>query len=47
MMSRFNAGAERTLWYSRALAEAFTRLMPGPLSRDLALAVEEMERLAA
>lgn len=46
MMSRFNAGAEGTLWYYRELADAFTRLLPGALSRDLALAVEEMERLA-
>ena len=46
MMSRFNAGAEGTLWYYRALADAFARLLPGALSRELALAVEEMERLA-
>jgi (p)ppGpp synthase/HD superfamily hydrolase len=46
MMSRFTAGAEGTLWYYRALADAFTRLLPGALSRELSLAVEDMERLA-
>lgn len=46
MMSRFNAGAEGTLWYYRSLADAYARLLPGALARDLALAVEEMERLA-
>jgi (p)ppGpp synthase/HD superfamily hydrolase len=46
MMSRFNGGAEGTLWYYRSLADAFARLLPGALARDLTLAVEEMERLA-
>lgn len=46
MMSRFNGGRDGTLWYYRALAEAFARLLPGALARELALAVEEMERLA-
>lgn len=47
MMSRFNAGLDGTLWYYRALAEAFSRLLPGRLSGELARAVTEMERLAS
>ncbi|MCW8087672.1 HD domain-containing protein [Sabulicella glaciei] len=46
MMSRFNAGLEGTLWYYRALAEVFDRLLPGRLAQELARAVGEMERLA-
>jgi (p)ppGpp synthase/HD superfamily hydrolase len=46
MMSRFNGGLDGTLWYYRSLADAFARLLPGALARDLALAVDEMERLA-
>lgn len=46
MMARFNAGRDGTLWYYRALADAFTRLLPGRLAGELARTVEEMERLA-
>lgn len=47
MMSRFNAGLDGTLWYYRALADAFARLLPGRLAGELSRAVDEMERLAA
>ncbi len=47
VFERFRAGRDGTLWYYRALADAFTRRMPGPLSRDLDAAVAEMEALAA
>ncbi|MFL1462061.1 HD domain-containing protein [Roseococcus sp. DSY-14] len=46
MMARFNAGRDGTLWYYRALAEAFARLLPGRLSAELGRAVTEMEALA-
>lgn len=46
MMTRFNAGRYGTLWYYRALADAFARLMPGRLAGELEMAVAEMERLA-
>jgi (p)ppGpp synthase/HD superfamily hydrolase len=46
MFSRFNAGQGGTLWYYRALAQVFARLLPGPLSRDLSGAVVDMEKLA-
>jgi (p)ppGpp synthase/HD superfamily hydrolase len=46
MMTRFNAGAAGTLWYYRALSDAFAHHLPCALSRELTLAVDEMERLA-
>lgn len=47
MFARFKAGQAGTLWYYRALADVFTRRLPGPLSRDLDGAVTEMEQQAA
>jgi len=35
-----------TLWYYGALAEAFGRLLPGPLSAELAETVEEIHLMA-
>ena len=46
MFDRFNAGRAGTLWYYRALADVFTRRLPGALSRELDLAIIEMERLS-
>jgi GTP pyrophosphokinase len=43
---RFTGGREGTLWYYRALVDAFLRLSPGPLVDDLARTVGEIERLA-
>jgi len=47
MMSRFNAGMEGTLWYYRALATAFSRLIPGRLAQELDREVGRMEQLSA
>lgn len=46
MMSRFNAGRDGTIWYYRALSDAFLRLLPGRLAHELARTVDDMERLA-
>jgi (p)ppGpp synthase/HD superfamily hydrolase len=45
--SRFNAAGPDTLWLYGALSEVYTRRMPGPLARELALTVDAMHRLAA
>jgi hypothetical protein len=39
-----SAGREGTVWYYGALAEAFGRLMPGPLSAELGDTVSRMRR---
>jgi GTP pyrophosphokinase len=44
VFERFRAGKAGTLWYYEALAEAFLRLLPGPLSRDLKDAVAQMQQ---
>jgi (p)ppGpp synthase/HD superfamily hydrolase len=44
--SRFNGGREGTLWYYRALRDEFLRDEPNRITRDLALAVGELESLA-
>ena len=46
MMARFNAGRDGTLWYYAALASIFEQRLPGPLARDLSLAVAEMQALS-
>jgi GTP pyrophosphokinase len=46
MFDRFTAGEEGTLWYYAALSEAFHRLLPGPLSRDLAETVQRIKECA-
>ena len=46
MFSRFSAGRDKTLWYYRALADVFARRVPGPLSRDLASTIEQIDRAA-
>ncbi len=43
---RFAGGKEGTLWYYRALADAFLRLGPAPLAQELDRVVGELERLA-
>ena len=45
--SRFNGGREGTLWYYRTLRDEFLRDRPNRITRDLALAVSELESLAA
>jgi (p)ppGpp synthase/HD superfamily hydrolase len=43
---RFNGGKEGTLWYYRALVEAFETAGPNPIVEELDRVVGEMERLA-
>jgi (p)ppGpp synthase/HD superfamily hydrolase len=45
--SRFNGGREGTLWYYRTLRDQFLRHKPNRITRELALAVGELEALAA
>lgn len=45
--SRFTGGREGTLWYYRALAEAFRAHAPGIAAERFAREVAEMEELAA
>lgn len=44
---RFNGGREGTLWYYRSLRDEFLRHPPNRVTRDLALAVDELDELAA
>jgi (p)ppGpp synthase/HD superfamily hydrolase len=46
MLSRFNAGRDGTLWYYQALSEVLRRRLPGPMTRELGQAVEDMQALA-
>lgn len=45
--SRFKGGREGTLWYYRTLRDEFLRDKSNRITRDLALAVSELESLAA
>jgi (p)ppGpp synthase/HD superfamily hydrolase len=44
--SRFHGGREGTLWYYRTLRDEFLRHKPNRITRDLELAVRELESLA-
>jgi (p)ppGpp synthase/HD superfamily hydrolase len=44
--SRFNGGREGTLWYYRTLRDIFLRHKPNRITRELNLAVDELEALA-
>jgi (p)ppGpp synthase/HD superfamily hydrolase len=44
---RFNGGREGTLWYYRTLRDEFLRDAPNRITRELNLAVSELESLAA
>lgn len=46
LWGRFNATKAQTLWYYRALVEAFAAHGSSPLVSELARAVDEIERLA-
>ena len=46
VFDRFKGGREGTLWYYRTICDAISRLLPGALAVQLALAVGEMERLS-
>ena len=43
---RFTAGKAGTLWYYRALADAFSECAPSPLARDLNDVVTRLEQIA-
>jgi (p)ppGpp synthase/HD superfamily hydrolase len=43
--SRFTGGREGTLWYYRALADAFSKVESNPLIRELEKTVTEIENL--
>jgi (p)ppGpp synthase/HD superfamily hydrolase len=43
---RFNGGREGTLWYYRSLRDEFLRDPPNRITRELRLAVNELESLA-
>jgi (p)ppGpp synthase/HD superfamily hydrolase len=43
---RFNGGRDGTLWYYRTLRDEFLRDKPNRITRDLDLAVRELELLA-
>jgi len=45
--ARFNGGREGTLWYYRSLRDEFLRHAPNRITRDLELAVNELDFLAA
>lgn len=45
--SRFNGGREGTLWYYRALRDEFLRGKPNRITRELELAVKELESVVA
>jgi GTP pyrophosphokinase len=45
--SRFNGGREGTLWYYRTLRDQFLRHKPNRITRDLELAVNELESLTS
>jgi (p)ppGpp synthase/HD superfamily hydrolase len=44
--SRFNGGREGTLWYYRTLRDEYLRHKPNRITRELDLAVKELESLA-
>jgi 5'-deoxynucleotidase YfbR-like HD superfamily hydrolase len=46
LWARFNGGRSGTLWYYRALADAFRTLGPGRLAEELDRVVSELEQLA-
>ncbi|HEY6770752.1 MAG TPA: HD domain-containing protein [Candidatus Sulfotelmatobacter sp.] len=45
--TRFNGGREGTLWYYRVLLAEFLRRKPNRITRDFALAVNDLESLTA
>ncbi|OAI38729.1 phosphohydrolase [Actinobacteria bacterium SCGC AG-212-D09] len=47
LWSRFRTGRDCQLWYYRALADAFERLLPGQMARELREVVGELERVVA
>lgn len=46
VFNRFNAGKAGTLWYYGMLSSVFSERLPGPMAREFALTVTEMNALA-
>jgi GTP pyrophosphokinase len=46
VFDRFTGARDGTLWYYKTLAATFDRLLPGPLSSELAEVVERLEELS-
>ena len=46
LWTRFQGGRDGTLWYYRALCDAFRQLRPGALADELERVVSELERVA-
>ena len=42
---RFSGGRDGTLWYYRALSDEFQRRKPNRITRELAIAVQELEKM--
>lgn len=47
LWERFNGGRDGTLWYYRSVTDELVRLMPGPLTDELAQTVMQLEALVA
>jgi hypothetical protein len=47
LWGRFSGGKDGTLWYYRALVQAFREAGTSPLIEELARVVSEIERLAS
>jgi (p)ppGpp synthase/HD superfamily hydrolase len=45
LWDRFTGGREGTIWYYRTLSTIFDDVLPGPLARELSLAVSEFPAL--
>jgi hypothetical protein len=43
---RFSGGREGTLWYYRALSDEFQKRKPNRTARELAIAVQQLEKAA-
>jgi hypothetical protein len=46
LWARFNGGRDGTLWYYRALLDEFLRRKPNRITRELELAVNDLELAA-
>jgi (p)ppGpp synthase/HD superfamily hydrolase len=44
LWAKFTAGPEEQLWYYQAVTKILTERLPGPLTRELASVVDELER---
>ena len=44
VFERFKSGQDKTIWYYEALAKVFSRRLPGALSRDLDVTVQQIKQ---